>query len=219
MSDDSHRSESKTVKTEAAWSPERLYIKYDLSQKYTENEIKHIARYRFAAQFAYGSILDIACGSGYGSAVLSGSGNVVGVDSSEEAIKFARSFNFKPNITYLSKFIQSFTPIRQFDTIVCLETFEHLDSVAGFDLLVDFTRWLKSDGQIILSTPMLRFKDNAPYVTNPYHVNEMERQKFLNQLEYLWKGMKLSYFHQEVEHFKILSSEDTGFLIVLARNI
>ncbi len=207
------------MKSTKSFSPERLYIKYDQKQKYTENELKHLSRYRLASMFANGCILDVACGSGYGTNMLSKCGNVVGVEPSEEALKFARSFNFKPNITYINKFVQSFNPMKKFDTIVCLETFEHVDTGIGFDMLVDFMSWLKPGGQIILSTPMLRYKDDQPYVTNPYHVNEMPREQFINQLEHVWKGMKLNYFVQDVEMFRPLDEETTGFLVVVARHV
>ncbi len=57
-------------------------------------EAEHVQRYIFAGEYAKGkSVLDIACGTGYGSSILNKAGAtiVTGVDISNEAIEFAIS--------------------------------------------------------------------------------------------------------------------------------
>jgi len=199
-------------------SPERLFITLEEGPR-NENEEKHIARYIFASMFAKGDILDLACGSGYGSMVLSTKGRVTGVDASGEAIYYARTHNANPKIEYIHSCAEEFVPTKRFDSIVCLETFEHLDSIHGFDLLLDFEEWLTPKGQLVFSTPMLRYKDGKPYVTNPYHVNEMPREEFLRLINFTFRKMKLFFFHQDINTFNVLGDENTGFLITVGRKV
>src|SRR5262245_2781573 len=58
--------------------------------------------YLWAAQFVAGkSVLDIACGEGFGANLLAGSAaRVIGVDSSIEAIRHASSAYYRPNLAF-----------------------------------------------------------------------------------------------------------------------
>lgn len=87
-----------------------------------------LERYMYVRQFAYGRVLDIASGVGYGSYLLSKNPdviNVTAVDKSEKAIEQAES-NFKNDkIKFIlgePKYVKN-----EFDILVCLETIEHLD--------------------------------------------------------------------------------------------
>lgn len=83
----------------------------------------HFNRYEFAARYASGRILDAACGVGYGSQILS-AGDVTGVDASAEAIKWAiRHF---PGPKYILGRIENSPWVGEFDTVVSLETIEHV---------------------------------------------------------------------------------------------
>ena len=67
-------------------------------------EEDHIERYRFARQFVSDkTVLDIACGTGYGSNLLadSGASRVDGVDISEDVINYAISSYQADNLFFL----------------------------------------------------------------------------------------------------------------------
>src|SRR5512134_1498874 len=90
----------------------------------------HEHRYRWARQFASGRVLDIACGVGYGSAILRQSAKVdeyVGMDCSEEALAEART-EFAADGVHFAKGDANALPFPDgtFDTVVSLETIEHL---------------------------------------------------------------------------------------------
>src|SRR5688572_18974511 len=90
---------------------------------------EHLARYRFAAKYvAGGRVLDIACGSGYGTALLreAGGREVVGVDVDPEAIAYARSRYQGVGVTFLAGDAASPPVAGRFDLIVSFETIEHL---------------------------------------------------------------------------------------------
>src|SRR5882672_5108986 len=63
---------------------------------------EHFARYAFASRLSHRKrVLDAGCGSGYGSAELArAAADVLGVDSSPDAIAFARSKYAAPNLRF-----------------------------------------------------------------------------------------------------------------------
>lgn len=199
-------------------SPERLYLTapFDFGN---ENVVKHLARYNFASQFTYGQIFDCACGSGYGSKILSKTGDVLGIDSCQEALDFANYYNKPNNVVYLKKDIEEFNTEAKYDSIVCIETFEHISKSNSVDMLFDFDYMLKKDGILFLTTPMLRYKENKPYITNPYHVNEMPKNDLITTFNLILPNYLKNYFHQEISRFMPLVEENTGFLIMVARKL
>src|SRR5436190_24106570 len=63
---------------------------------------EHLARYAFAARLSRRKqVLDAGCGAGYGSAELARTAaGVLGIDSSAEAIAFARAEYTAPNLRF-----------------------------------------------------------------------------------------------------------------------
>ena len=147
---------------------------------------EHVARYRFAAQYvASKTVLDLACGSGYGSVELlkGGAVRVVGVDCSPEAIDHAvRNFSVESIQYVLGDALNYGLSGGTFDCIVSLETIEHLRDSEIF--LRESTCVLRPDGMMILSTPNKAISSphsNAP--VNPYHVIEFELREFAKLLK------------------------------------
>lgn len=65
---------------------------------------QHINRYHFASRLVRNKeVLDIACGTGYGSDYLikNGAESVIGVDISEEAIDYANNNYKNENLTFI----------------------------------------------------------------------------------------------------------------------
>lgn len=94
---------------------------------YGQTATHHQNRYEFAAKYASGRILDASCGSGYGSQVLSmGAKDVTGVDCSTEAIAWANKYF--PGPKYICGRIENSPWDGQFDTVVSLETLEHIQA-------------------------------------------------------------------------------------------
>lgn len=92
-----------------------------------KNMTSHISQYRFAAKYLKGKIvLDVACGSGYGSELLRQNGNeVLGIDIDPENVEFAeRAFKgcYKVGNAEDLKGLEDKT----FDAVVSIQTIEHL---------------------------------------------------------------------------------------------
>jgi 2-polyprenyl-3-methyl-5-hydroxy-6-metoxy-1,4-benzoquinol methylase len=118
--------------------------------------IEHLVRYGFVCPFIQGKkVLDITCGSGYGShfMALQGAERVVGVDIDRQAIKHALQFHAHPAIEYIVADAQSVPELadHSFDVIVSFETIEHLPHPKIF--LSELRRLLKPGGQIFMSCP------------------------------------------------------------------
>ena len=206
-------------------SPEQLFIdpkRDDLS----DNEKRHVARYTFASSFFSGrnKILDGACGCGYGSNILAATGaSVMSVDLNNRAIDFAKNkyanqdrgsgdIDFrKADLTSLC--IED----NSLDGVVSLETLEHIDLGSCKRYVKSIRKWIKPGGILVASSPMLRFRDGKPYVTNPYHINEQPRQQLIQMFNDLLPDFRLTFFHQKEEIFVPLDDEDTGFCIAVGR--
>ncbi|HEX6462230.1 MAG TPA: class I SAM-dependent methyltransferase [Candidatus Saccharimonadales bacterium] len=137
---------------------------------------EHIARYMAATDIVKGKdVLDIASGSGYGTALLAKQAkSVVGVDISKEAIEFANKEYPAKNIAY-KKSDGKTIPFADntFDVVVSFETIEHIDDYDFF--MEEIKRVLKDDGLFILSTPNeLEFAEG-----NHFHLHEFEQDELL----------------------------------------
>ena len=98
------------------------------------------------------TVLDVGCGTGILVDTLNRSGYIAdGIDSSVEAIKFAKS-NKKGNF-YLSS-IGSFKNEHQYDLIIATQLIEHLRRPEEF--LINVIKLLKTGGYLYIETPNLR---------------------------------------------------------------
>ena len=120
-------------------------------------EFAHISRYQFAAtKLPPGKVLNAACGSGYGNAILGESGHTpVGVDLYDRPLSVARE-NFpvgeylQANVLDLSVFASG-----SFDGVVTFETIEHVQN--PIKACEEFKRVLKPNGRLIGSIPIMIF--------------------------------------------------------------
>ncbi len=155
---------------------------------------EHSHRYMWAARGARGHVLDAACGVGYGAPILMNNPGVTaytGIDKSPEALVYAvREFSGKRRQFVCGDVYQLPFDDATFDSIVSLETIEHLEDPER--ALAEFTRVLKPDGVLLGSVPQKEFEDlcTAAYGPNEYHKTQFDRAK----LESLIKGNFKSYF-------------------------
>lgn len=144
---------------------------------------EHIKRYEFAARFAKGNVLDIACGVGYGTQILlendkdSKIEHITGVDLDNDTIEYARTNYPNEKVTY--KVYDANSPdlkdkLGTFDTIISFETIEHLEEDEVF--VSNLKKLLKPSGRLIISTPFGRGRGIA--CTNSFHVHQYKEEEF-----------------------------------------
>jgi 2-polyprenyl-3-methyl-5-hydroxy-6-metoxy-1,4-benzoquinol methylase len=150
---------------------ERLTL--EAAQADTMLASEHRQRYEFAATLAGAQrVLDLCCGSGYGSRILSASaGAVVGVDNDAATVETAQAtlgraisnldFELADAIVCLARGLDE-----RFDVIVCFEGLEHLHELER--ALTLLRAQAESGLRLIVSVP----NGKLFHERNPYHVTE-----------------------------------------------
>ncbi|MBD2022389.1 class I SAM-dependent methyltransferase [Leptolyngbya sp. FACHB-36] len=142
------------------------------------SDVDHLSRYALVSPFVKQKrVLDISCGSGYGTRYLAlqGADQVVGVDVDAAAIQFASKFYQHPAASFIQSdahHVQSLSD-SSFDVIVSFETIEHLDYPRDF--LVELRRLLKPGGQLFISCP--NDYRSAPGISE-YHLHKFRLTEF-----------------------------------------
>ena len=141
-------------------------------------DLFHMLRYAYAAPLVAGRrVLDIACGTGYGSQYLASqhARDVVGVDKDPVAIRYALRHYGAPTVRYLEGDAHSVSTLADasFDVIVSFETIEHVEH--PLDFLRELQRLLKPTGVLLLSCP----NDAAtPAWGSPFHRRSFSFDEF-----------------------------------------
>ena len=165
---------------------ERIVPNKNFCGESTKAYLEHSARYNFATKFVKNKkILDIACGTGYGSKILGDSGakEVFGGDISHESINYATKNYSKKSIFFDIMDAKNLKfPDGYFDCIISFETIEHIPSY--LEVLKEFKRVLKKDGMLIISTPNKDVSSKGrDKPLNPFHFKEFTIFEFTNLLE------------------------------------
>jgi SAM-dependent methyltransferase len=157
--------------------------------------VHHLIRYRWAEAVLaemgpVGSILDVACGAGYGSHMLAKrfpGTMVVGGDYDHEAVAFAEATYQAPNLTFTTADVTRWADSlgsAVFDCVVSFDTIEHVEHrEIMMQGLVDH---LAPNGFLLLSTPV-----KSQNVLNPgweHHKIEFSRWALYDFLR--------RYFHE-----------------------
>lgn len=147
---------------------------------------QHLARYEFSKQFVKGKIvLDIACGAGYGSALLAETAKkVYGVDICEDVITYARQEYKNRDIAFLKGDARNIPILsNSIDVAVSFETLEHITEQDIF--LSEIKRVLKKKGILIISTPN---KESYGKINNQFHKKELNKKEFSRLLNKYFKN-------------------------------
>ena len=144
-------------------------------------ELEHLHRYLFARQACAGKVvLDIACGEGYGSAMLGQvATRVFGVDIAPEAVAHARKRYSTPNVSFRVGDCAAM-PVEDasVDVVVSFETIEHHDRHE--EMMREIRRVLRPGGLLILSSPERFEYSERPGTRNEFHVRELYRDEFVD---------------------------------------
>lgn len=136
-----------------------------------------INSYIFASHYTQDkTVLDAACGSGFGTFLFAQEAQEVwGIDHSEESIEYAKKNFSHPQVKFLCDNIVStkLLPKNYFDVAVSLFTLEQLPKNTMPHFLKSLSDSLKDNGILILSTP-------NKMITSPHHKNPLNK---VNQYE------------------------------------
>jgi 2-polyprenyl-3-methyl-5-hydroxy-6-metoxy-1,4-benzoquinol methylase len=139
---------------------------------------RHLVVYEWIGARAIGKrVVDMACGEGYGSEVLSRSAaSVVGVDANPEAHEHARLRYVRQNLRFERDLVETFS--EPCDAVVFLQTIEHVQNPG--EILAHFKSMLAPGGIAYVSTPNLLTlaPPGAEKSENPWHVKEYRAEEF-----------------------------------------
>jgi ubiquinone/menaquinone biosynthesis C-methylase UbiE len=155
---------------------------------------EHIARYAFAARLASEArVLDIGCGTGYGTAELAQQArSATGIDVSADAIAYARAHYPLPNTTFVTASATALPfAAASFDLITAFEVIEHLEN--WHELLMEARRLLHPSGTFLVSTPNKLYyaESRADRGPNPFHTHEFEFDEFHDALAAVFPNVTL----------------------------
>jgi len=168
-------------------------------------QYEHLQRYRFAEKNIGSNkkVLDIGCGTGYGTKILSNRGNqVYGIDNSQKAIGYAKKEYSGPQYACCSAEKLSFED-NYFDAVTAFEVIEHVQNPEK--ALNEIYRVLKKEGNLFISTPNpkhlgkmikhLLFKTPYPEKVglDIYHIKEFYYDEFLDLLKKKKFKIKFKY--------------------------
>ncbi len=161
--------------------------------------LMHAHRYWWAAhEIPKGStVLDLGCGTGYGSWYLSELGNfVVGMDPDTDTIKWAKEHFGTDKLSFTTS--SEIPDPEEFDVVVCFEVIEHNPEPV---LDVIGTK-LKQDGTLIISTANATPEavrewliDNNLVTVNPTHKQEYTDKTFLELLSRFFNEIEMYAQH------------------------
>ena len=167
---------------------------------------EHWHRYAFARRFVAGRrVLDAACGEGYGTALLATiASSAVGVDVDLATIEHARAtYGESARLGFLAASCTGLPlPSESVDVVVSFETIEHISAADQREMVSEFSRVLKPDGLLVISSPNRRLYSEARNYVNEFHVHELDRddlarllapgfpaQRWLRQRLICWSGI------------------------------
>lgn len=173
---------------------ENLAKEVEIGRKdFTISIYEYLHRYRFAMEFVRGKkVLDLRCGEGYGSFLLSeAADSVVGLDQDETTIRKGISNYIRENLTFIKGSLTDI-PIKEekiFDVMVCFARVEHIQEHDR--LMREVKRLLKPNGIFIFSIPNM-YLDSKTDNQGPHsHGGEIYFDKFKELLSDHFKHILL----------------------------
>jgi ubiquinone/menaquinone biosynthesis C-methylase UbiE len=170
------------------WTGERLE-----TDIWGETTAEHLHRYAITLDLVVNrSVLDLACGEGYGSKLLShAAGSVIGIDIDSPTIESASKKYISPNLRFLTGSATSI-PLQEnaVDIVVSFETIEHL--IDHEAMLKECKRVLKTGGLLIISTPNKNKYSKQPALQNPFHLKELSGEEFRTLLRKYFTQVKIA---------------------------
>ena len=174
-------------------------------------EVEHLHRYAMALQLAQGKdVLDIACGEGYGTHLLSTVARfAAGVDISSQAIGHASQAYQSANLEFRNGSCASIPySDRSFDLVVSFETIEHHDQ--HHEMMREFRRVLRQGGLLLISSPDKLHYAGCSGDANPFHVKELCEEEFLQLLQSCFRHVTL--YGQKICFGSLIAPRVAGML-------
>lgn len=182
--------------------------RYIPSGSFDELDATHTTNYIFAKQFIESKVvLDVGCGCGFGCEYFARSGakHVIGVDTSKETVKFAKTHYSAVNLDFVIMDAQNLAfKDSSFDMVTSFEVIEHLHNVKNY--LFEMRRVLKIDGVCTISTPNKKASSlGLKKPLRPFHIKEFYSKELYTLLSQYFK--EVSVLGKRISSEEILMKE------------
>lgn len=189
---------------------ERLNIDQDSQTSILYDE--HIVRYKLVSPLVKNKqVLDIACGSGYGTDILAkaGAAKIIGVDIDKETITNNQQRYQQANIEFkVGDAGKIDLADKSLDIITSFETIEHLPEIEAY--LKELTRIIKDDGLVFISTPNIE----VSHEKNPWHLKEFTKTEFVELLKKHFPFVKIIEQKNAVASIIKVDNVEQGTVII-----
>jgi ubiquinone/menaquinone biosynthesis C-methylase UbiE len=195
-------SERQLLEEKSPWWAEHIHRYYSVIEKMTGTEI----------------VLDIACGTGFGSNMLAEKASrVIGGDIDSSIIALNKKEWQRNNLDFqILDATQLPFEDETFDILVSFETIEHSKEYDA--MLNEFKRVTKPGGLLFISTPNIYVNSPSGIVTNPFHTQEFTPEAFnslifdKNFTHYKLIGQLYNrYLHQNSLNYKLANLFESLF--------
>ena len=179
-----------------------------------EMAIEHYQRYRFARLLVRDrTVLDAACGEGYGSSMLAeAAAAVTGMDIDEEVIRRAAGKYTDSHLSYVAASVDAMPfAASSFDVVVSFETIEHIKERQQELFLNEIVRVLKTDGILIMSTPNKAVYTDYVESENRFHVKEFYAEEYLSFLHRWFQHVEVYCQYPATGYFLTKEEEEVHF--------
>lgn len=188
------------------------YNSFDIYQK------SHYKRYEMAKKMVKPDFIvaDMACGSGYGSMMLSEiCKEVHGVDIDETTInEIKKRYSGETKVIFYNMNLIDINFEKKFDMIISFETVEHFEEFEIDKLFFNFHRSLKDGGQFLFSTPYNQDKNiHSMKWHRTFYITEEKIQSLIKKyfvIEKIWYQDYVTHNLNEegiVKHFIICKTK------------
>lgn len=168
----------------------------------------HVKRYEFAKKILNSEdvVADFACGTGYGTVMLSdNSKHVTGLDIDSKVIDaISKRYSHNKKVSFINSNILDISYQNQFDKIISFETLEHLEEEDIVNVLKLYFNALKYNGVLLFSVPYMQ-EDTTQAINMGFHktfyINEEKIKNWLSKSGF----MKADFKYQ---NYKTHSIED-----------
>lgn len=204
-----------------SWLRANRHLRMDANQPMFPLERRqfHLDRYAFARGYCAGkTVLDGACGTGYGSALLGErAARVIGIDMSEESVAYATKEYARDNVSFRKSFVEQ-TPFddNSFDVIVSFETVEH--TLCPRSHMMEIARLVEPErGLAILSVP-------NRWGLTPQHFLDFDlallrevATPFFSKVEYFQQNPQSRHAHGGIAPLESQNPADAQCIIAVCR--
>jgi 2-polyprenyl-3-methyl-5-hydroxy-6-metoxy-1,4-benzoquinol methylase len=159
-------------------------------------KLSHIKRYEYASSLVNieDDCADFACGSGYGTIMLSRKANsVIGIDLNKDVIiEIKKRYSRIDNVDFMCLDLLNMKFHERFNKIISFETIEHINETEIPLLLMNFHRSLKESGILVFSTPFMQEKSEIAIKMGFHLTFYIDEKKICHWLRD--SGFNLLYF-------------------------